>query len=372
MQKQIKLKLRSIEKLLLHKALLPAVYEVYRHKPIAQKLVLFADSKNKDIPFSMQAMYDEMIKRGYQVENWCVDFGELTIVQKLNYLFRFMKRYSQAKYIFLCDYFLPVASCRKKKETKVVQLWHACGMLKKFGYDAADDLAGSILELNKNIDLWPVSAECCVPVYENACRLYDGQVKALGVSRTDIYFSDTFKRECVEEFYRTYPELIGKKLILWVPTFRGNAQAAELTGLKDILDLQKKLAEEWHILIKVHPHLAEKYAVDNCTISTERLYPVVDLMITDFSSVLFDYSLFEKPFIIFAPDYAAYMKTRGCYIDMQKEFPHRVAYTFNDLMGAINQSGFTIESIKGFQKQYLYHCDGLSTKRILDYLLLGK
>ena len=52
----------------------------------------------------------------------------------------FMQVYAQAEYVFINSYFLPVSSCRKRKETTVVQLWHSGGLMKKMGYDTTEDI----------------------------------------------------------------------------------------------------------------------------------------------------------------------------------------------------------------------------------------
>ena len=369
--KTVKLKIRFLEKYLLHRVFLPIIYQVYRKQPVQKKLVLFADAKYDKVPFSMQAMYEEMQRQGYQVENWCVNFDEISIKQKLRYLYKFMKRYTQAKYVFICDYFLPVSSCEKKLETKVIQLWHSCGLLKKFAYDAPDDLGvyGNGIHATKNIDLWPVSSEACVPVFEKATHLYDGQIQALGVARTDIYFSEIYRKQCIEQFYSAYPELKGKKLILWAPTFRDNAKTAALVGAEDILRLQGELGDNWKVLIKVHPHLAKKYQLDNCKFPTEQLYPVIDLLITDYSSVVFDYMLFDKPFLVFAPDYENFIATRGCYIDLEKEMPCRIAKNQNELeryVLDVLRNGFVFEG--SFFERHLNKCEGNAIKKIIDNL----
>ncbi len=365
-----KLRLRDLEKYCLHYIFLPAVYFFYIGRAVQEKLVLFADAKNDKLPFDMQIMYENMERQGYKVENWCVDFDKLSLRDKVEYLLQFMKRYAQAKYVFLCDYFLPVYSCSKRKETKVIQLWHSCGVPKKFGYDAEDDLgARAALQATKNIDLWPVSAEICVPVFEQASRLYCGTVKALGVSRTDIYFSEDYSSRCTERFYNAYPELRGKKIILWAPTFRGNAKSATLTGAEDIKKLQDALGDDWKIIIKVHPHLTEKYNLDNCTFPTEQLYPVIDLLITDYSSVIFDYSLFGKPFLIYVPDYEEYMQRRGCYIDLEREVPCGIIKEFEELKERIvNERFFSATQGEEFREKYMYCCNGGSTLRILECL----
>lgn len=365
----IKLKIRYGQKYCLQKLFLPGIYKWYNHNPIEQRLVLFADAKNTELPFSMQAMYEEMQRQGYQVENWCVNFDTTSLIEKLCYLIKFMRRYAQAKYVFICDYFLPVSSCEKRKETKVIQLWHSCGLLKKFGYDTVDDLGQqAMISATKNIDLWPVSADACVPIFEKACHLYEGQVQALGVSRTDIYFSEEYRKDCVQTFYQQYPDLQGKKLILWAPTFRGNAKTASLVGIEAIQKLQIDLGNDWKILIKVHPHLVRKYQLDNCNIPTEKLYPVVDLLITDYSSVIFDYSLFEKPFLIFAPDYDDYMQQRGCYIDMENELPCEVVKDGERLKTIIEQRVWNDDRMRSFIAFHLNRCDGHSMKRIIKNL----
>ena len=154
-----------------------------------------------------------------------------------------------------------------------------------------------------------------------------------------------------------------------MPTFRNNATDAELCGVKEIQALQKKFGEDIHILIKVHPHLAKKYHINNCSIPSENLYPIVDLLITDFSSALFDYSLFKKPFLIFAPDYKKFITTRGCYIDMEKELPCRIAKNQNEL------ERFTLDALENdmvigdsFFEKHLNKCDGNAIKRIIEYL----
>lgn len=371
-KRNLKLILRSAEKMVLHKILLPVIYAFYKKRAINNELILFADSKNTEIPSSMTAIYEEVKRKGYQTENWCVDFDNYSLKEKLLYLYCFMKRYSEAKCVIICDYFLPVSSCAKKQETKVVQVWHTSGMLKKFGYEVYDDLgAQPNIKVTKNIDLWTVSSAMCVPMVEQATHLYEGQVQPLGVPRTDIYFDKNYHNDCVIEFQRRYPELIEKKIILWAPTFRGNAKDAILVGLEEIKQLQNILGESYYILIKVHPHLETKYHVNNCDIPTEKLYPAIDLLITDYSTTIFDSYLLKKPFLIYAPDFDEYMRERDCYLDPIHDLPCKVTKTYKELETEI----FMIFSnIAAYDDTYLNlhmeKCDGKCVNRILDYLQL--
>ena len=79
----------------------------------------------------------------------------------------FMKGYAAAGYVYICSYFLPVSSCKKREETKVIQLWHSGGLLKKMGYDTGDDIPKYYKgNVTRNYDLVTVSSEVCIPVWE--------------------------------------------------------------------------------------------------------------------------------------------------------------------------------------------------------------
>ena len=130
------------------------------------------------------------------------------------------------------------------------------------------------------------------------------------------------------------------------------------------------MGEGWKILIKVHPHLAQKYQLDNCKFPTEQLYPVIDLLITDYSSVVFDYMLFDKSFLIYAPDYEEYMQQRGCYIDLEKKMPGGVAREYGELVQKIrsmnNKKSFE-GNMKDFVTFHVSKCDGKVVNRLAGF-----
>ena len=68
-------------------------------------------------------------------------FQAVELVSGLKYMMSFMKAYANARAVFICNYFVPVTSCKKREETTVVQLWHSCGALKKFILDSEEDIS---------------------------------------------------------------------------------------------------------------------------------------------------------------------------------------------------------------------------------------
>ena len=152
------------------------------------------------LPFSMQVMHEAVKQCRYTSIDFFHDYGRLSAIQALWVSVKFMKLYAQARYVFICDNFLPVASCRKNKRTKVIQLWHSCGLLKKMGYDTAEDVPRFYLgNVYKNYDLVTVSAPCCIGPLTSGMHLRPGIVQATGVSRTDIYFDKQWCDDCRAE-----------------------------------------------------------------------------------------------------------------------------------------------------------------------------
>ncbi|MCD8104059.1 MAG: CDP-glycerol glycerophosphotransferase family protein [Lachnospiraceae bacterium] len=273
-----------------------------------------------------------------RIEMFVTDFDQLSFFAMAKYLLRFMRRYAVAEYVFICDYFLPVSSCRKRPQTKVVQLWHSCGLMKKIAYDTGEDIPkGYRGNMFGNYTYLTLSAEACVPVHEHALRLSREHIRATGISRTDYYFDESWNKQCQENFYRQHPEACGKKIAVWAPTFRGNAAAPRLEGLDAVRHAAAALHEEWYFILKAHPHVDRHDTVSNCTIPTEELLPVADALITDYSSVLFDWLLYQKPSVLFAPDLEDYESARGFYIDY-RSIPFPLAQTEEELIRAIQES----------------------------------
>ncbi len=359
--------------MILQNILLPLIYNMNRKRPVLKGLVLFADSRHKEMPFSMNQMYEAVQKleeKGLcKTELYVVNFDEMSAAATGRFLLRFMRRYARAEYVFICDYFLPVSSCKKRPETKVIQLWHSCGLLKKIAYDAKDDIPegyhGSMFD---NYTCVTVSAKACIPVLARTMRIPEDRIRATGVSRTDIYFDKQWNRQLWLEFFRLHPDASGKKIAVWAPTFRGNAAKPWLEGLPEIRRVMKELKDEWYFVIKAHPLIDAHEKISTSSIPTEELFAVADVLITDYSSVLFDYLLYRKPAVLFAPDLDEYETERGFYIDYRK-IPYPVAETEEELIQALRTHHDWLythrEEIEAFGKKYVGACDGHSTDRIL-------
>lgn len=360
--------LKQFMKNLLHSTFLPCIYAIYRKSPVEKGKILFADSNSDSMPESMTVLYNCLKNSGSDIRCYFSDFRKRKISRILSYLKAFMKDYATAEYVFVCNYFLPVTSCKKREETTVVQLWHSCGLLKKFAYDTEEDISPSYHgNVTKNFSLISVSSPACVPVWRKALRLdpvREGIVQATGVSRTDRLFDPAWQENCRKRFKKLCPSLAGKKIVLYAPTFRGSASEPYLVGYDAILALEAALGPEWAVIKKLHPHLAGS---DPVPMTSTELFPCADILITDYSSLLFEFILLEKPFVIFAPDYEQYRNERGFYEDPAL-FPGEFVTEADDLPDAVRRC-FGKEADDLYRTFKDYHsgsCDGHATERILS------
>lgn len=356
-------------KRIMHGIILPAAYALSRRRAIDPMRVIAASGQKDSLPAELVPIVSLLKKNGFTVEEFCLDLGKCGAFSALRFLLRFMRHYANASAVFISDYFLAASSCRKREETSLVQLWHAGGVLKKFGYDAEDDLAYDKKKtFTKNYTLVTVSAPVCIPHYESAFALAPGICRATGVSRTDRLMNEGFRDAARAEFFAEYPELRGKKILLWAPTFRGNAGAPETAGIREMLAMKASLPDDTALVIKLHPHTEALHPGLSCPVDTEKLMCAADMLITDYSTVIFDYSLLQKPIVLYMPDYSEYMAKRGTYIDFPAEVPARLAYNRSELEEAVKKPFDAAEkhALAAFRQKYMSACDGSATERIYE------
>lgn len=133
--------------------------------------------------------------------------------------------------------------------------------------------------------------------------------------------------------------------------------------------MQKALPDDIFVLIKVHPHLSKKYDYDNSILTTDQLLPVTDLLITDYSSIIFEYSIYRRPMLFYAPDMEEYDVERGFYLDYHS-LPGTIVTKKEQLAGEVVrtlQSGSKEKKqVEAFYEAYMSGCDGSVTKRMAD------
>ena len=365
-------KIKQIVKITMQNIVFPVFYQIGKLRPVDRRLVVFADSHHDEVPYSMEDLHAWFADKDYKVRVMTRDCDSSGYLGGLCFMLKFMLLYARAGYVFICDNFLPAASCKKREGTVVVQMWHAGGMLKKYAYDTPRDIPsyykGNVF---RNYSLVVTSDDRCNSAYISGMRAEPSIVRGLGLSRTDRFFKEEYLESCRRQFLKWNPDAAGKRIVLWAPTFRGNAATPEIVDMAFLERLRAALGEGWLVLTKLHPHLQKHIGEDACPIPTERLLPVTDVLISDYSSVIYDYLLLERPIVFYAPDLDYYVRKDQFYIDYH-EMPGPVVTDEAQLAEAVVAAYMhpQTERIRSFRQTYMGACDGHALERLVTYLHL--
>lgn len=271
------------------------------------------------------------------------------------------------------------------KTTKVVQVWHSTGAFKRMGF-ARMGRRGSTKRhslTHRNYTHVIVSSRSVVPAFCEAFGLGEDKIYPLGVPRTDLFFDAHTIDTITNDFYKEYPQLQGKKLVLFAPTFRGDTRgdAHYPHSWFDPAALVDALPDDYVLGLKLHPFITQKMPIPAgyehriFDFSDQReinpLLFVTHTLITDYSSVIFEYAFLNKPIIFYLPDLYEYDRDRSFFYDFETYVYGAKCQQKEDLPSAIMQPQAQLSEREAFMERFLGSCDGQSTKRFVDCILRG-
>lgn len=352
----------------------PIWYRLCCIQKVDKNYLLFVEVRLFKLSSNFKTIRQELLSP--KVNESEVFYLKMDSISQAGYFIRcliLLKKIASAKYIFLNEGSNVVSAINLRKGSFVIQTWHACGAFKKFGYSLPKK---PMEEYYKNTTFVTVSSPAVIPYYQEAMHLPKERILALGVSRTDCFFDTGFLKKKQLDFQKKV-EVKGKKIIVYAPTFRDNIGNQVKPRQLQIELLYQALKDDYIFLIKQHPALRgimsveEKYqdflqdVSDRCSI--EELMVNADILITDYSSLIFEYVLFEKPVLFFAYDLDEYQFERGFYEPYEEFVPGPVVKTEQEIIRTIlSGQYFDREKIKNFKQMYMQSCEGNATKRIID------
>ena len=379
---------RLIYKHYRYKIYFPSLYKKYcKEQPVIKNKVLFVEMRFTKLSSSFQHLYKVLEESGqYELACSYVQFNFVRGKQYTENVRNMLKELASASCVFVDDASLILSSVPLRKETTAINLWHACGAFKKFGRSTASLMFGdNAATLDKypnygNLSYVTVSSPEVVWAYEEAMNLPEGIVVPAGISRTDLFYDKEFVNSQKEKLYEVMPLARDKKVILYAPTFRGHVATAESPDEIDFARFSRELSEEYVLVCKHHPFVKEppvipeelsSFAMDVTPyLSIEDLLCCADICISDYSSLVFEYSLFEKPMIFYAYDYDDYCDWRGFYYDYSDFTPGPVVKTEDELLKAIRdvENNFDRQRVIAFKEKFMGSCDGHATERIIELM----
>ncbi len=386
-----KRKLTDTAKHLYYFGVVATAYRLRSLAPARKKTALFVEVRNETPSDSFTVMIDELERRGYRCEVYSWGKHRVPGLKLAARSLVLAWKASSVRLVFVCEACMAVGCLPIRRDSKVVQLWHGCGAFKKFGMSTADKIFGATREIKKyfpehrSTSLVTVSSPEVRWAYIEALDMKDRPecVQATGVSRTDVFFDDAYLRNARDQVLRALPAIEGKRVLLYAPTFRGHVRTATAPDFLDVEALHDRLGDGWALLVKQHPHVKDRPPIpSSCAdfafditdaLTIESAMIAADVCVTDYSSLVFEWSLLGRPVAFLAPDRDEYDDWRGFYYDYDEMTPGPVFNTTDELAEWVltAREDFDYQGLEEFRNKFMSACDGHATDRILGAVLDG-
>ncbi|WP_096272576.1 CDP-glycerol glycerophosphotransferase family protein [Paucisalibacillus globulus] len=361
------------------------MYKLFCILPIQKSKVTFASDSRSELNGNFFFVYEELYKRNLDLDIKFVFNERINSKKTITDLIKIAYQFATSKIILLDDFYPLVYPLKIRKDADLIQVWHAAGAFKTFGYSRMGRPGGPSprSKNHKNYTKVAVSSEGVRENYAEGFGVSVDKVYPTGVPRSDIFFDEEYKAKVRDTLYTKYSFLKGKKVILFAPTFRGNGQASAHYPF-EVLNL-KKLYEEFHeeyvFLFKIHPFVNNKltipyeYADFFYDLSDYReindLLLITDILITDYSSVCFEFALLNKPMLFFAFDVEEYIEARDFYYNFFDFIPGPLLKSTDDIITSIKNEDYQLEKVKPFVKYFFGDTLGTASKNVVDDLIIS-
>lgn len=363
------------------RSLIRRKYKHKRHKAVQPNKITFFSARREEVSGNFEFVYNKL------KDDKNLDIQFLFNTKSFRYMTRkeiddFAEACATSKVIILDEYTPQIHLIDLKPETKIVQLWHACGAFKTFGFTRIGKPKGSPqpTRMHRSYDYVTVSSDYCRKCHSEGFGIATKNIVPTGIARTDIFFDEEYKQNFRNKFYKEYPNFKDKKIILFAPTFRGDIKqtARYPMELFDIHEVCETLGEDYAVIIKHHPFVTEQHPIPDeykdrvidLSESTEinDLLFVSDIIISDYSSLVFEASLLNIPMLFYAYDLQAYIKSRDFYFDFKLYIPGKICTSLYTLLQAIKEEDFETEKIERFRNMFFDDLDGKSSERIANLI----
>ncbi len=262
----------------------------------------------------------------------------------------------------------------KRKGNVYLNTWHGIPV-KKIGNDV-----GLRKDYNfSHVDLLCVSSDYEIDIYKKALGVRDNSILRTGLPRNDCLYNISY-----EEIRRIKTNLglpLDRRIILYAPTWRDSTDKGASYVLKPPINInlwRKELGEDYVVLFRTHPYTNELLGLEfdeflrdySSFENVNDLLKISDILISDYSAIIFDYSILGRPIVCFAYDYLEYQQTRGLYLNIEEEMPGGVEITEYDVIDRIKNCNYEAErhSVEHFRSKYVKY-GGQATQICIEALM---
>lgn len=361
------------------------IYRVARRvNPPRGNRILFSSEMRTRMGGNLERVHDRMVERGLDKKySFRYSFRIPATANRWNTI-RLVYLLATSDIVLMDDYFGILAQLEISDETKIIQLWHAGSGFKSVGYSRFGRYGSpKLFNAHRMYTYVITGSKQLAHVYAEAFGIEESAVVPTGLPRIDTFLDEDHSNKVREDFHAAYPNLQGKKIVLFAPTFRGKniGDAYYEYDRIDFAKLYEVCGDKFVVLFRMHHFISdsvpipEEYSdrlIDFASYpDTNDLLHLTDVLITDYSSIIYEYTLLNRPILFYAFDKEAYSVARGFHRDYDSVAPGKVCVTFDELLKALQDEDYDLSKIETFRRENFDHVDRNSADRVIDWLILG-
>lgn len=347
--------------------------------------ILFASELRSTLDGNLKAVHDRMIERGLDSQFRIT--RHFWVTRRLDIKRHLLQaaHLARAHTIVIDDFFPTLELLKLDASVEIIQAWHAGVGFKSVGYSRFGNLGSPSTENAHRKYTWAIAgSQRLIPIYADVFGIEPSAVIPTGLPRIDTFLNAERRDRAQEAFHTAHPEVAGRKLILFAPTFRGNSVRDAYYDMEqlDFDALYEFCGEDTVIGFRMHHFIRERL-----TIPQEYADRFIDLshypdglgllhstylLITDYSSIIYEFSLLDRPMLFFAYDRDQYAATRGFQKDYEESAPGKVCLNSAELIDSLRNQDYEQEKVAQFREQNFYRIDTNSSDRFIDWFFLGK
>lgn len=346
--------------------------------------LLFASEQRGAIEGNLLRVHERLVERGLE-DRFRIKYSfRLPRDSSWRSTIRLLYLLATSEIILLDDYFAMLGNIDIAGRTKIIQLWHAGSGFKSVGFSRFGNDGSPSLDNAHRVYTYAITgSQHLVPVYAEAFGIEPEAVIPTGLPRVDWFLDEDRTRAFMKEFFAEYPALQGKRIVLFAPTFRGRSIKTAFYdySLIDFEGLYEATGPDTVVLFRMHhfvtqpigipPEFSDRFFDFTTYERGLELLHVTDLLITDFSSIIYEYSLLNRPMLFFVPDKVNYAATRGFHRDFDETAPGRVCESFDEVIRAIADDDYELPKVANFREENFDRVDTGSADRVIDWLILS-
>ena len=383
---------------------LNGIYAVMKLFPQQKKVVILSrESDTPSLDICMLRDKIEDLHPDYSVVILCKLFkASDPVSRKLAYGFHVLRQMGElatSQIAVLDTYCIPASLLKHRKNLLIVQMWHSIGTMKKFGYSILDKPEGSsskiahLMHMHEGYDYIFSAGEGYREHLAQGFNYPLEKIVVMPLPRVEALKDKARAEATRKRIFEKYPSLNSRKSensgnlenseasrnsgnsrklnIVYVPTFRKGEDEATLTAIKELIDAVDY--DKYNLVIKAHPltelsGLDDSRAIIDKNFSSFEMLFASDIVIGDYSCIMYEAAILGKPLYFYDYDYDEYMSTRDIYMDYMAEVPGPVCYDALSLMEEIKKPSYDYAKLDSFLRKYVYVDSEHETQDMVEFL----